>query len=132
MRLGLQLQLGTVLRERRVRDPPPDVGVLGVDNDEMLCELSDPPLSSIAMDIERGGYDTAKLLHKMIKGLKKPYDILVKPTQVITRQSTDIYATNDAHIASTLKFIHKKSPFEINQKGFLLFLLTYLYHLAIG
>ena len=93
-------------RQIKIRIPE-EVAVLGVDNDEMLCELSDPPLSSIAMDVERGGYDTAKLLDKMIKGLKKPYDILVKPTQVITRQSTDIYATNDAHIASTLKFIHK-------------------------
>src|SRR5690606_23662037 len=85
---------------------PEEVAVLGVDNDEMLCELSDPPLSSIALDIEKGGYDTAKLLDQLIKGLKEPYDLLVKPTQVITRQSTDIYATNDEHSASTLRLHH--------------------------
>ncbi|WP_215224902.1 AraC family transcriptional regulator [Echinicola shivajiensis] len=87
---------------------PEDIAVLGVDNDVMLCELSVPPLSSIAMDIEKGGYDTAKLLEHMIKnGNQSFYDIIVEATQIITRQSTDIYATNDEYIASTLKYIHQ-------------------------
>jgi LacI family transcriptional regulator len=46
---------------------PEEVAVLGVDNDEMICDLSDPPLSSIALDVEKGGYDAAKLLDHMIK-----------------------------------------------------------------
>jgi LacI family transcriptional regulator len=87
---------------------PEEVAVLGVDNDEMICDLSDPPLSSIALDVEKGGYDTARLLDHMIKnGIAEYHDILVKPTQVITRHSTDIYATNDDHIATSLKFIHQ-------------------------
>jgi LacI family transcriptional regulator len=84
--------------------------VLGVDNDEMICEFSDPPLSSIGQDTEKGGYDAAKLLHHMIEhGTADYYDIIVKPTQIVTRQSTDIYATNDRYIASSLKFIHQNS-----------------------
>lgn len=87
---------------------PEEVAVLGVDNDVMICDLSDPPLSSIALDVEKGGYDSAKLLHSMMKyGIANYYDIVVKPTQVITRHSTDIYATNDDHIASSLKYIHQ-------------------------
>jgi LacI family transcriptional regulator len=87
---------------------PEEVAVLGVDNDEMICDLSDPPLSSIALDVEKGGYDTAKLLDHLIKhGITDYHDIVVKPMQVITRHSTDIYATNDDHIASSLKFIHQ-------------------------
>ncbi|MCF0061621.1 DNA-binding transcriptional regulator [Dyadobacter chenwenxiniae] len=87
---------------------PEEVAVLGVDNDEMICDLSDPPLSSIALDAEKGGYDAAKLLDHMIKhGTSEYYDIIVKPVQVITRHSTDIYATNDDHIASSLKYIHQ-------------------------
>ncbi len=87
---------------------PEEVAVLGVDNDEMICEFSDPPLSSIGQDAEKGGYDCARLLHHMIEnGTSDFYDIVVKPTQVITRQSTDIYATNDDDIASSLKFIHQ-------------------------
>lgn len=86
---------------------PQEVAVIGVDNDVMICELSDPPLSSIAQDAENGGYQAAKLLDKMIKhGTEEFYDIIVKPTQVMTRQSSDIYATNDEHIATVLKFIH--------------------------
>lgn len=45
--------------------------------------------------------------HMIQNGTEHYYDILVKPTQIITRQSTDIYATNDDYIASTLKYIHK-------------------------
>ena len=87
---------------------PEEVAVLGVDNDEMICDLSDPPLSSIALDAEKGGYDAARLLDQMIKhGASDFYDIVVKPVQVITRQSTDIYATSDDHIASSLKYIHQ-------------------------
>lgn len=87
---------------------PEEVAVLGVDNDEMICDLSDPPLSSIALDAEKGGYDSARLLDLMIReGIDKAYDIIVKPTQVVTRQSTDIYATHDDYIASSLKFIHQ-------------------------
>ena len=96
-----------VCRQLGIRIPE-EVAVLGVDNDEMICDLSDPPLSSIALDAEKGGYDAAKLLDHMIKhGTSKYYDIIVKPVQVITRHSTDIYATNDDHIASSLKYIHQ-------------------------
>ncbi|HTJ49556.1 MAG TPA: DNA-binding transcriptional regulator [Cyclobacteriaceae bacterium] len=87
---------------------PEEVAVLGVDNDETICNLSDPPLSSISLDSEKGGYEAARLLHQMMKNKKKDfYDILVKPTQVITRHSTDIYATNDNYISSTLRYIHQ-------------------------
>jgi len=87
---------------------PEEMAVLGVDNDEMICEFSDPPLSSIGQDAEKGGYDAAKLLDHLIKnGMHDFYDIVVRPTQVFTRHSTDIYATNDDHIASSLKYIHQ-------------------------
>src|SRR5690606_17329552 len=55
---------------------PEDVAVLGVDNDENICFLSDPPLSSISLDVESGGYEAAKLMEKLIKHRKKtPYNI---------------------------------------------------------
>ena len=34
---------------------PKDLAVLGVDNDELLCDMAEPPLSSIAVDHERLG-----------------------------------------------------------------------------
>src|SRR5256886_7815456 len=43
---------------------PDDVAVVGVDNDDLICELSDPPLSSVALDVERAGYESAQLLDR--------------------------------------------------------------------
>jgi LacI family transcriptional regulator len=87
---------------------PQEVAVLGVDNDVMLCELSDPPLSSIELDIEKGGYDAARALDLMIQGRVKFYrDIPVAPLKVITRGSTNIYASTDNHVADALDFIHR-------------------------
>jgi LacI family transcriptional regulator len=97
---------------------PEEVAVLGVDNDEMICNLSDPPLSSIKLGAEKGGYDAAALLDKMIKKkFKKPVNILVKPIQIVTRNSTDIYATPDEHVATTLRYIHQNidSSLSVNQ-----------------
>jgi len=86
---------------------PEEVAVLGVDNDETLCNLSDPPLSSVCLDTENGGYEAARLLDTMIKTKnEKYYDIVVEPTQIVTRNSTDIYAAKDEYIGLALKFIH--------------------------
>lgn len=87
---------------------PQDVAVLGVDNDVMLCELSDPPLSSVELDIEKGGYDAARALDLMIQGRVKFYrDIPVPPLKVITRSSTNIFASTDNNVADALDFIHR-------------------------
>jgi len=86
---------------------PEEVAVLGVDNDEMVCELSDPQLSSIELDAEKSGYEAARLIEKMIadKTYSGP-DIIVKATQVVTRHSTDIFASKDKYIVNALKYIH--------------------------
>jgi LacI family transcriptional regulator len=87
---------------------PEEVAVLGVDNDETICNLSDPPLSSIVLDTEKAGYEAARLLDDLINNKTQDiHNIIVEPTQVITRQSTDIYAANDKYIAKALKYIHQ-------------------------
>jgi LacI family transcriptional regulator len=89
---------------------PEEIALLGVDNDEAVCTLSDPPLSSINQAVEKGGYETARLMDKMIKNPNGCYDdVVVYPTHVITRQSTDIYATNDKHISTVLQYIHRNT-----------------------
>jgi len=86
---------------------PEELAVLGVDNDEMMCDLSDPPLSSISLDSEKAGYEVASLMHKMISEKTcLGEDIIVKATQVVTRHSTDIFASKDKYIVSALKYIH--------------------------
>lgn len=94
---------------------PDDVVVLGVDNDEMTCNLSDPPLSSINLDTEKGGYEAARLMDLLIQGkIKKPRNIMVMPTYIVTRQSTDMSAAGDAHIAMVLNYINKNLHHDIN------------------
>ena len=86
---------------------PDEVAVLGVDNDETICDLSDTPLSSIELDAEKGGYEAARLMEQMVEE-KTCYapDVVVKATQVVTRHSTDIFASKDQYIVSALKYIH--------------------------
>jgi len=86
---------------------PDEVAVLGVDNDGMICDLSDTPLSSTELDAEKGGYEAARLMEQMVaeKTCYGP-DIVVKATQVVTRHSTDIFASKDKYIVSGLKYIH--------------------------
>lgn len=89
---------------------PDEISILGVDNDEAICSLSIPPLSSIHQDVERGGYETAEMIDRLLKNPNlKPYDIVVMPTHITTRISTDIYASSDKHIQKVLKHIHQNS-----------------------
>lgn len=86
---------------------PDELAVLGVDNDEMVCDLSDPPLSSIELDSEKSGYEAARLMEQMIEDqVCYADDIIVNATQVVTRHSTDIFASKDKYIVSALKYIH--------------------------
>jgi LacI family transcriptional regulator len=80
---------------------------LGVDNDDLFCELCNPPLSSVALDMPAAGFSAAELLHKMMTGKKivKTNNIIVKPTHVVTRQSTDVSAVQDATVAEAIRFI---------------------------
>ncbi|GHT54335.1 XylR family transcriptional regulator [Bacteroidia bacterium] len=87
---------------------PEEIAILGVDNDEAVCSLSDPPLSSLNQAVEKGGYETAQLMSRMIQNPHDHYeDVVVYPTHIITRQSTDIYATNDKYISTILQYIHQ-------------------------
>lgn len=87
---------------------PDDIAVLSVDNDETICRLSSPNLSSLNQNIEQGGYDVAQLIDRILRDPATPReDVMVQPTHIVTRQSTDIYANNDQHIAEVLKYIHE-------------------------
>jgi LacI family transcriptional regulator len=86
---------------------PDDVAVLGVDNDVTVCNLSAPTLSSVNLDIERGGYDAAALIVQMMAHPDTPLtDVVIQPTTIVSRSSTNIYATDDPYILKALEYIH--------------------------
>ena len=86
---------------------PDQVAVLGVDNDELVCELANPPLSSVQPNARRSGYEAAALLARMMGGEKKAVAPThqVQPVRVVERQSTDVVAVADVKVAAALKFI---------------------------
>lgn len=85
---------------------PGDVTVVGVDNDELVCELSDPPLSSVALDLEKAGYEAARLLDNLMSGrLAEEHVVQIEPVHLVTRQSSEIIAPDDPCAATALRFI---------------------------
>ncbi len=95
---------------------PEEVAIIGVDNDDLVCNLSHPPLSSIALNFERAGYEAAELLDKLMAGEKMADQrIVVRPTHIVTRRSTDILAIEDRELAKAMRFIrqHSKEPIQV-------------------
>ena len=85
---------------------PEDIAVVGVDDDEVLCELSDPPLSSVAPDVFRIGYEAAALADQLMAGDAPPTGpTFIEARGVVTRQSTDVTAIDDRNIAAAVRFI---------------------------
>ncbi len=87
---------------------PDEVAVIGVDNDEMLCDLCDPPLSSVALNPMKVGYEAAALLDRMMRGKLPPKGrILIPPLGVVMRRSTDLLCISDPDLAAAVRFIRE-------------------------
>jgi LacI family transcriptional regulator len=85
---------------------PDDVAVVGVDEDRLLCELANPPMSSVVLNLERAGYQAAELLDGLMAGrAQQPQQILVEALWVIARRSTDVLAIEDRHVAAAVRFV---------------------------
>lgn len=89
---------------------PEEVAVIGALNDDIICDLCDPPLSSIAFNIEKAGYEAAALLDRLMRGEKVgKRNIVIQPTHVVVRQSTDILAIEDKAAAAAIHFIRQNA-----------------------
>lgn len=90
---------------------PEEIAVLGIDNDELVCDLSSPRLSSIKLNTELAGFDASALLNNIISGEIKSakQKIIVRPSIVVTRQSTDYLAIEDKIVANAINYIRSNS-----------------------
>ncbi len=91
---------------------PEDVAILGVDNDELICNFSYPQLSSITLSTQRAGYEAAKVLDKVMRGQKieeNEKEVTILPLHIVTRQSTDTMAIEDKKVAEAVSFIRRHS-----------------------
>lgn len=85
---------------------PEDIAVLGVDDDELLCDISDPSISSIRMDVENGGYLTCQLLNERIsKRDTRTFNVSVKPLTINERGSTRIHNVSDKYVLEIVNYI---------------------------
>jgi LacI family transcriptional regulator len=85
---------------------PDEVAVLGVDDDEVLCGLASPPLSSVMPDAIGAGRLAAELLDQLMRGGQlKRSEWLLPPLGIITRQSTDVLAIDDPLVVAAIRQI---------------------------
>ena len=99
---------------------PEDIAILGVDDDELLCGISDPPISSIEMDVERGGYMTCKLLHQQIlTGTKESFNVWIAPLGIKERASTSILNVKDPHVLKMIRHIDNNHSLDIKMEDIL-------------
>ncbi len=89
---------------------PEEVAVVGAENDESLCTMSSPPLSSVQFNGRRNGYEAAALLARLMKGESPPDETLyIPPLGIVTRQSSDVVAIEDEDLAAALRFIRENA-----------------------
>jgi LacI family transcriptional regulator len=96
---------------------PEQVAVLGGDEDTLLSETCNPPLSGVALTSERIGYEAASLLDRLLHGEPPPTEpILIEPTRVVVRQSTDTLAIDDQDLARAIAFVrgHAGQPIQVS------------------
>lgn len=97
---------------------PEDVAVIGVDNCEISSRISPVPITSVACDFERQGYEAAALLERSMAGEEVPAtSIVVPPLGVVVRKSTDTIAIADSDTAEALRFLrgHFQEPIRIKE-----------------
>jgi len=94
------------------RRVPQEIAVMGVDNDEAECRMTNPPLTSIALPGRAIGYEAAKMMDAWLqKGMNRapaPSRWLA-PLGIVERASTEVFATNDPALVKALRFIHESS-----------------------
>lgn len=89
---------------------PRQVAVIGVDNDEFICNFTVPPLTSVIQNAERSGFEAARLLDAQLQGQPVEKYMLMPPRGVAIRQSTDRLAVSDPVMRKAMDFIRRDAP----------------------
>ena len=89
---------------------PEQAAVVGAENEETLCMMASPPLSSVAYNASRIGYVAAKLLDSLMQGEAPPDGpVLIPPLHIVMRQSSDVVAIDDPQVARAVQFIRENA-----------------------
>ncbi len=95
---------------------PEEVAIVGVDDDLMICETSDPPLTSVAIPAQRIGREAARRLDWLLQGQAVPPQLLLPPIGVVVRRSTDTFAVEDPAVRRALLYLaeHAAAPIALD------------------
>ena len=90
---------------------PGELAVVSVDNDEVRCQTTSPPLSSVIIPWRRIGNEIGELIARTVAvGLPlSPERIIVPPAGVAVRKSSDMVAVADPNVAAALVFINRNA-----------------------
>ena len=101
---------------RILGEPVPErIAVVGVDNDDVLCEVCDPSLTSVAQDPQQIGFEAARLLDLQMRGIEVDMGpVEVPPLGIVRRASSDTFAVDDADVAQALRIIRERVTQGIN------------------
>jgi LacI family transcriptional regulator len=88
------------------RSIPDDLALIGVDNDEVLCNLCSPPLSSVEQPTRQIGYWAAQMLDVLLRGETPPQPrVLLPPLGVVARGSTARHVDEDPLVCKALGYL---------------------------
>lgn len=89
---------------------PDQVAVLAIENDEVQCRLATPPLSALDQNAYRIGYRGAQLLNELMAGAPAPTEpILIPPSRVVVRRSTEILAVDNPLVADAIRRVREQA-----------------------
>lgn len=97
-------------------DVPQEAAIIGVDNDELLCELAEVPLSSVDPNGRRIGFEAARALDRLMKHEPLEHKLAhVQPAGLIIRSSSDVIAVSDEQVALAMRYMqsHACDPMRV-------------------
>jgi LacI family transcriptional regulator len=103
-----------VCEEAKLRIPE-DIALVGMDNDETVCEHSVPTITSVSRNSERIGWEAMALLDRMTHGEPAPTeDLLLEPDRVVARQSTEGIFCTDPLVRRAVQVIRERLHAQVN------------------
>ncbi len=94
---------------------PEDVALVSVDNEELLCELSTPPMSSIPFNRQEIGYRAAERLDQLMRGvISEAPELRIKPYPLVERASSAVTTARDAMVVEAVAFIRQNAGMNLS------------------
>lgn len=94
---------------------PEDLAMIGCGNEQLICTVSEPSLSSIDRAAWKVGYEAARQLSLLMQGKPPPASVIrVPPKEIVVRRSTDFHAVNDPRVARALSYMARNSSISLS------------------